>query len=188
MDECIPKKCFASKNLRHLIAKKKRLRRAYFRRKFNDPGLKMEINSLDMIIRNAINVRNSDILMNKLKQIRPNTKMYMNISKLLGDGRKVVPELKESDGSLISNPFDKANAIAKVYDEIHKQNRDMGDPNFDAIVISEVISFSQKSSSNLFELRLTDPEEIRRILKDLKNQMDRMLSRMLSWKSFPGLH
>jgi len=175
MDVCIPKKCFTSKhhisqNVSDCIAEKKRLRRAYFRRKLDDPGLKEQINNLNSIIKNSIDARNSEFLMNKLRQIRPSTKMFKNISKLLGDGRRVVPELKASDGSLISNPFDKANAIARVYDEIHKQNRNMGDPVFDAIVLSEVTSFSQRTASNSFETRLTDADEIRRILKGLKNK------------------
>ncbi|XP_037050339.1 uncharacterized protein LOC119084461 [Bradysia coprophila] len=90
------------------------------------------------------------MLMNKLKQIRPDSKMFKNINKLLGDNRKTVPELKASDGSLISNPFDKANAIAKVYGDVHRQNREMGDPDFDVVVLSEFIQFavSQRKSKD----------------------------------------
>lgn len=175
MDQCIPKKCFTTKNhfpqhLRDIITEKKRLRRIYFRRKLKDPGLKSKIDRLSVTIKNSINARDSKIFMNKLKQIRPDTKMYKNIGKLLGNSKKPVPELRTSDGSLVSNPLDKANAIAAVYDEIHRQNRDMGDPNFDAVVLSEVLSFSQMPASNSVAPRSTDSEEIRRILKNTKNK------------------
>lgn len=175
MNESIPKKCFTSKNhfSRHLsdcIAEKKRLRRAYFRRKFKDRGIKMEIDRLNKTIKDSINARDSEILMNKLKQIRPDSKMFRNINKLLGGSRKIVPELRARDGSLISNPLDKANVIAKVYDEIHRQNREMGDPNFEAVVMSEINSFSQATESNRFEPRLADATEVGRVLKGLKNK------------------
>lgn len=193
MDQCIPKKCFTTKNhfsrqLRDCIAEKKRLRRAYFRRKLKDSGLKTETDRLNVTIRDSIDARDSKIFMNKLKQIRPDAKMYKNISKLLGNGKKTVPELKASDGSLVSNPLDKANAIAAVYDKVHRQNRDMGDPNFDSVVMSEVLSFSQISASNLVAPRSTDPEEIRRILKSIKNKksngpdaIPNLVLKKLSW-------
>ena len=175
MNECIPKKCFVSKNqfpkqLKDLIAEKKRLRRVYFRRKFNDPALKMEIHRLNTVIKNSINTRDSKILMNKLKQIRPDTKMYGNIGKLLGAGKKAIPELKACDGTLVSNLHDKANAIAKVYDEIHRQNENMGDPGFDAVVMTEVFSFSQMTPADLLEPSFTNAEEIWCILKSIKNK------------------
>jgi len=175
MDESIPKKCFTSKNnfsqhLKDCIAKKKRLRRAYFRHKLKDPVLKMEIDRVDLSIRNSIDARDSEILMKKLKQIRPDNKMFKNISKLLGNGQEAVPALKALDGSLISNPFDKANAIAKVYSEIHTQNRDMGDQDFDLVVTSQVNSFSQTITPNMFKHRLTDADEIRQVLKTIKSK------------------
>lgn len=175
MDESIPKRCFTSKNtfsphLKDCIAEKKKLRRAYFRSKLKDPRLKLEISCLDKVIKDSIGARDSKIFMNRLKQIRPDSKMFRNINKLLGDGRKTLPELKASDGSLISNLFDKANLIAKVYGEIHEQNREMGDAEFDEVVMSEVNSFCQTTTSALLGLRLTDADEIRRILKDIKSK------------------
>ena len=177
MEESIPKKTFTGKgdlspHLKGYIAEKKRLRRAYFRSKLKDDKLKMEINRLDLIIRNSINARDSRVFMNKLKQIRPNSKMFRNINKLLGDCRKTVPELKSNDGSLISNPLDKANAIAKVYDEIHKQNGEMGNVEFDNIVMSEIDSFCQMTgtATNTSTLHSTDADEIRRVIKGIKSK------------------
>jgi hypothetical protein len=175
MEESIPKKCFTSKNhfsphLKDCIAKKKRLRRAYFRSRLKNPRLRMEISSLDFEIKKSIDARDSKILMNRLKQIRPDTKMFRNISKLLGDGRKPVPELRANDGSLVSNSFDKANVIARVYDEIHRQNRDMGDVEFDKTVMSEIDSFYRMTASTFLEPRFTNADEIRRILKSIKNK------------------
>lgn len=175
MDESIPKRCFTSKNtfsprLKDYIAKKKKLRRAYFRSKLKDIRLKMEVSRLDKVIKDSISARDSEIFMNRLKQIRPDNKMFTNINKLLGDGRKALPELRASDGSLISNLFDKANVIAKVYDEVHRQNREMGDAEFDEIVSSEVNSFCQMTTSTLLGLRLTDADEIRHIIKDIKSK------------------
>ena len=175
MDESIPKRCFTSKNtfsqhLKDCIDKKKKLRRAYFRSKLKDPRLKLEISCLDKVIKGTIGARDSEIFMNRLKQIRPDSKMFKNINKLLGDGRKALPEMKASDGSLVSNLFDKANLIAKVYDEIHRQNREMGDSEFDEVVSSEVNSFCQTTTPTSLGLRLTDIDEIQRILKDIKSK------------------
>lgn len=177
MDESIPKKCFTGRNhfsthLRDLIAKKKKLRRAYFRSKLKDHSLKTEINCLDLVIKNSIDARDSKILINRLKKIRPDSKMFRNISKLLGDSKRTVPELKSIDGSLVSNPLDKANAIAKVYDEIHKQNRGMGDADFDNVVMSKINSFYQMTmnATNLSGSRSTNADEIRRVIKDIKSK------------------
>lgn len=91
MNETIPKKCFIFLDI--CLAEKKRLRRAYFRHKFKGRGIKMEIDRLDKAINDNINARDSEILMSKLKQIRPDNKMFRNINKLLGGMKKVVPEL-----------------------------------------------------------------------------------------------
>lgn len=177
MDESIPKKSFTGKShlsphLRECIAEKKRLRRAYFRSKLKDYKLKMEISRLDLVIKNSIDARDSKVFMNRLKQIRPDSKMFRNISKLLGDGRKTIPELKANDGSLVSNPLDKANAIARVYDEIHRQNREMGDVEFDKVVMSEINSFYRRTgtTTNLSGPHSTDAEEIRRVIKSIKSK------------------
>lgn len=130
----------------------------------------MEINRLHMTIRKYIDERDSKIFRNRLKQIRPDNKMFRNISKLLGDGRRTVPELKLSDGSLVSNSYDKANTIAKVYEEIHKQNRVMGDVEFDQVVKTEINSFFQETVTTLLEPRLTDANEIQQVLKGIKNK------------------
>lgn len=55
-----------------------------------------------------------------------------------------MPELKSSDSFLSRYPLDKA--IAKVYNGNNRQNRDMVDPDFDAMVLAEVLSaYSTKS-------------------------------------------
>lgn len=55
----------------------------------------------------------------------------------------------------------------------------MGDPDFDAVVLSEVNAFSQSATSNLFVPRFTDADEIRMSLRPLKasSPTDQMLSR-----------
>ncbi len=58
----------------------------------------------------------------------------------------------------------------KVYDEIHRQNREMGDPEFDKVVSSEVNSFCQKTTPTVLGLLLTDADEIRRVLKGIKSK------------------
>jgi len=173
MKESIPKRCYTSKNhlspvLKSYIERKKRLRRTYFRNKNKDPNLKLEIKHLDATINDSIKTRESHILMNKLKQIKPNDKMYKNINKLLDNGDRTIPELKARDGSLVSYAVDKANIIAKEYDKIHKQNRNMGDLEFDRVVVSEINSFSLMSQSSLSEPLLTDACEVRNILRKLK--------------------
>lgn len=70
-----------------------------------------------------MNKKNSKILLNKLKQIKPNHDMYKNINKLLKPSNCAIPALKSSNGSIISNGVDKANIIANEYDKIHKQKR-----------------------------------------------------------------
>lgn len=174
MTESIPKKCFTGGNdfspdLKHCIERKKRLRRAYFRNKIKKAELKIEIRCLDKLITDRINENESRILMNKLKVIKPNHEMYKNINKLLNTGNKSLPALKANDGSLISNVVDKANLIAKEYEKIHKQNREMGDKKFNAIVESEVKSFST-ATANTGEPLLTDADEIHCILKNIKNK------------------
>ena len=177
MEESIPKRCFTSRyqvpqRVMDLISEKKRLRRAYFRSGFKDQGLKMRISYLNLLISRDVNERDSKVFMNRLKQIRPDAKMFRNISKLLGDGRKVMPVLKESDGSLVCNPLDKANAIAKVYDGIHKQNRGMGDEDFDEVVKSEINSFHRLTlaTTSSLETCQTDADEIRQVLRNIKSK------------------
>lgn len=174
MNESIPKKCFTDKYnfspyLKYCIEKKKRLRRAYFRNKIKKVELKAKIQCLDKMIIETINAKESRILMNKLKRIKSNTEMYKNINKLLNTSNKPIPALRASDGSLISNAVDKANAIAKEYEKIHKQNREMGDRQFNTVVKSEVDSFFSATVS-ASDILLTDADEIHCVLKNLKNK------------------
>lgn len=46
----------------------------------------------------------------------------------------------------------------------------MGDPNFEAVVMSEVNSFSQATATNRFEPRLTNANEVGLALRGLKNK------------------
>ena len=174
MDESIPKKCFTGKNnfspfLKYCIETKKRLRRAYSRNKIKKAVMKEEIHRLDYIITQSINANKSRIFLNKLKNITPNHEMYKNINKLLNTNNKPIPALKASDGSLISNTMDKANIIANEYENIHMQNREMGDKFFNDIVESEVNSF-HSASDTTSEPLLTDANEIHYILKNFKNK------------------
>lgn len=68
--------------------------------------------------------------------------------------------MKASDGSLVSNLIDKANIIAKVYNEIHRQNRQMGDSEFYEVVKSEINAFCQTTTSALLGPHLKDADEI----------------------------
>lgn len=175
MTQSIPKKSFTSKNhfdpeTMFYIRRKKILRRVYFRSNFKDPEIKAEIRRLDRAINDSIKSRDSKILMNKLKQIKPNNKMYQNINKLIGLNSKVIPEMKMSDGSMVSNPADKANMIATEFGRIHEQNRSMGDPEFDEEVTSEICSFLLTTVSTSSETLLTDADEISYIIAKLKNK------------------
>lgn len=96
--------------------------------------------------------------------------MYKNINKLLKTSNSTIPALKLSDGSLISNVVDKANMIASEYDKIHKQNRQMGDENFNAVVESEINLFLSNTDASTLEPILTDAYEIQYILKNFKNK------------------
>jgi hypothetical protein len=158
--------------LKRFIVLKKKLRRTYFRNKIKRDELKNEIGRLDKAIAGELNRADSKLYMSKLKRIRPNHEMYRNINKLLKNDNLVMPPLKRSDGTLINNPVDKANVIACTYEEIHKQNRNMGDPIFNAKVESEIRSFTRMSSSPFTTLEplLTDSEEILHYIKSLKNK------------------
>ena len=114
MNEHIPKKCFTVKNfvsadLQHDIDEKKKLRRAQ---------IKTKIRCIDKMISDRINENQYRILMNKLKSIKPNHEMFKNINKLLNSGNRSIPALKRSDGTLISNEVDVANAMKKYMSKI----------------------------------------------------------------------
>lgn len=161
-----------SPRLKRFVVLKKRLRRAYFRNKIKRDELKNEIGQLDKAITDELNRADSKLYLNRLKHIRPNHEMYKNINKLLRSDNFVMPPLKRNDGTLINNPVDKANVIASTYEEIHKQNRNMGDPIFNTEVESEIRSFLRMTSSPLTTLQpiLSDSEEIRHCLKSLKSK------------------
>lgn len=177
MTEAIPLKRVKEKNdfppwLKRCIELKKKLRRTYFRNKIKRKELKDQIRYTDKVITDGLNLAESKLFLNRLKRIKPNHEMYKNINMLLRCDNFTIPALKMSDGTLVNNPVDKANVIASVYDEIHKQNRGMGDPSFNVKVESEIRSF-QTASNALpvpHEPILTDPEEIKIVLKSLKNK------------------
>lgn len=80
-------------------------------------------------------------------RIKPTHEMYKSINMLLRCNSSAIPALKLSDGTMVNNPVDKANVIASVYDGIHKQNREMGNPSFTARVESEIRSFQAASNA-----------------------------------------
>lgn len=174
MTEAIPLKRVEEKNgfppwLKRCVELKKKLRRTYFRNKIKRKELKDEIRRIDKEITDRLNLVESKLFLSRLSRIKPNHEMYKNINMLLRRDNNAIPPLKLSDGTLINNPVDKANVIASVYDEIHKQNRGMGDPSFNAKVESEIRSFLT-SLPDMPEPLLTDHEEIKLVLKSLKNK------------------
>lgn len=177
MSEAIPLKLVKVKGdfpswLRRCIELKKKLRRTYFRNKVKRKELKDEIRRIDKAITDGLNLAESKLFLCRLRRIKPNHEMYKNINMLLRCDNSTIPALKLDDGTMVNNPVDKANMIASVYDEIHKQNREMGDPSFTAKVDSEIRSFQADSSAlrDTPKPILTNPEGIKLVLKSLKNK------------------
>ena len=65
--------------------------------------MKEEIVRLDKMIIDSINIKNSKMLLNKLKQIKPNHEMYKNINKLMKSSNSMIPALKSRNGSLMGS-------------------------------------------------------------------------------------
>ena len=170
MNESIPKKRFSGCNdfpteIKLLIDYKNKLRRKNHRK---HGKLKPLINRLNILIDEKINNYRSNMLNGKLKNIRLDGKMYDNIGKLLNNTFQK-PPLISDDGRIISNPTDQANIFAHSFHEIHMQNRELGNPIFSDHVRDTVNSLANENQQSQ-DLRLTDAEEVRLILKSLKNK------------------
>ncbi|KAJ6643653.1 hypothetical protein Bhyg_08617 [Pseudolycoriella hygida] len=143
MNESIPKKSFSGSNdfpndVKLLIEYKNKLRRSNHRK-----GRKLNplINRLNSLIEVKIGKYRSQMYNRKLKNIRPNGKMYDNIGKLLNKTFQKPPVIKD-DGSVISNVKDQANIFTDVFHQIHGQNRHLGDPLFTDHVRETVNTFA----------------------------------------------
>lgn len=86
---------------------------------------KAEINCLSKIIKDRIAIRRSNVLLNKLRDMRPNNKIFKNINKLLNSSQynSHTQPLLTIDGILIRIHSDKVNVVADEYAKIHVQNK-----------------------------------------------------------------
>lgn len=170
MNESIPKKRFNGSNdfpkdVKLLLDFKSKLRRKNHRKRGKPKSL---VNHLNALIDEKIDNYRSNLLARKLRNIRPDGKMYDNIGKLLHNKHQK-PPLINNEGSIISNPTDQANTFAESFYKIHIQNRELGDPAFSDHVRATVNNHSEINQQSQ-ELYVTNAEEVRLILKSLKNK------------------
>lgn len=145
-------------NVLDFIEEKKRMRRRYFRcidhpRKCT---LKAIINNLSIIIKESIQLHEDKYWADFYGKIRMNNTTYKKVKNLCGLGyKKELPDLvvaqndldfhthragggSNCDNITLQNDFEKANALACAFEKVHRQNSNLGSPEFSEHVTSSI--------------------------------------------------
>ena len=84
-----------------------------------------------------------------------------------------IPRVKNQDDLAISDE-EKAEALAKKYEKVHKLTADFGDEVF-ANITAQIAQHIREKEHTTCDIRLTSPSEIKKIIKKFKNNKARCL-------------
>lgn len=138
-----------SPNILNFIKQKKHLRKMAYR--CSDPQrkitLKAIIRNLDTIIKELISLNEDRYWCDFFKKIKMNNKTYKKIKNLCGLNKKSdLPDFIDDSGIVTSDNISKVNLLADNFENVHKQNLNLG-----------TIEFTNFVKNEISELRIAEP-------------------------------
>lgn len=148
-----------------LLIRLRNVRRRQFQRS-HDPMMDQICKDLQKDIDRRFTLMRNEKFARDVEQIKPYSKPFWKLSKVLKKPQKPIPALKDGENILLTN-YEKAQKLAQQFESAHNFNLDILSPIEDDISIEfQDISSRQFSSDDVFN---TDLNEIKSIIKKFKN-------------------
>lgn len=148
-----------------LLIRLKNVRRRQYQRS-RDPALKRIQKDLQKVIDHRFTLLRNEKFARDVEQIKPYSKPFWKLSKVLKKPQKPIPSLKDGDNILLTNG-EKAQKLAQQFESAHNFNLNVLSPIEDQISIEFQNIVEQEFSSD--EVFNTDLNEIKSIIKKFKN-------------------
>lgn len=143
----------------------KNIRRRQHQRS-HDPLMKQIYKDLQKMIDHRFTLLRNEKFARDVEQIKPYSKPFWKLSKVLKKPQKPIPALKDGENILLTND-EKAQKLAKQFESAHNFNLDVLSPIENEILMElQDINNQQFSSDEVFN---TDLNEIKSIIKKFKN-------------------
>ena len=151
-------------NLQLLIRLKNVRRRQYQRSR--DPAMKIIYQDLQKEIKRRFTILRNENFSKMVEEIKPYTKPFWKLSKVLKKPQKPIPPLKDGDRILLTNQ-EKAQQLARQFESVHNFNLNIVSP-----IEEEVLQKYENIHNQNFtlaEASKTNLDEIKAIIKKFKN-------------------
>ena len=148
-----------------LLIRLKNVRRRQYQRS-RDPALKIIFRELQKEIKHRFTILRNENFGNKVSQLKPYSKPFWKLSKILKKPSKPIPVIKDGNNIILTNE-QKAQRLAQQFESVHNSNLNVISP-----VENEVIrQYDQISSQDFLpeEIFETNLSEVRSIVKKFKN-------------------
>lgn len=167
----VPINGYKSSNLpfriRQLITEKNRTRRMW--NKHRNMYWKIKLKCAEKIVSHAISEFKNNKITKRLESIKPHdTKLFHETNKLIKQ-KVTVPPIKTSNGNILYTDQEKCNEIGCVFENIHKQNDNLGNANHTHLV-NETVSNYIETNILQYGTYETNEVEVFKIISSLKNR------------------
>lgn len=140
-----------------LLIRLKNIRRRQYQRS-RDPGMKTIYQDLQKQIKYRFTLLRNENFAREVEKIKPYSKPFWKLSKVLKKPQKPIPGLKEGDRILLTNE-EKSQKLAQQFESAHNFNLNFVSPIEDEVsqkyqdVSAQEFSFNEVSGTNIAELR-----------------------------------
>lgn len=134
----------------------------------SSPSIKKQVNFLNRHITYRVRIHKNKILQQKLAQIPKNSNQLWKFTKLITNKSKKIPPLKNSSNQLILTDLDKAEEIAKIFNQAHSTTfNDLSDNQTENAVSGSTLLISYLKPE-IIETCLPTTKEIKQIINKAK--------------------
>ena len=152
-------------HIQGLIGERNNTGRAYQRRRSDE--LRTKKNQLSTEIKREIAKWKNNQWNQKLEKLNTRDNSLWSMTKAMTRKTSSIPPLKDQDDIAISDE-EKAEALAKNYEKVHKLTADYGDEEI-VNITAQIAQHIKETEHTTSDIRLTSPSEIRKIIKKFKN-------------------
>lgn len=130
-------------HINNLLLQKHRLRSQWKRQRYNNGAhlLMAQIRDLTSIIKGQLAEHKRESWVKRLQNVKLDHRTFKNISQLSGTNKRTpIPDLSSANNVKASSAQEKASLLGNHFSDVHRQNTNLGDPDFVAQIVNEVKS------------------------------------------------